>query len=538
MHNTQLNGGEIRNFVPIGLDGTPVYMNALGFRDAIERTASLGTRYARFLAIPHFNGDFSHVDWYVPFESSSPDGEHRVVSWQAALPEERQQALKELSSFETALNKAGFELLSMSSTGDARLFAHYLTGVNSAEKLPAIHFPGPEYLYIVDGQPVITFWGFLKPGQKMGLSPFSMLYPHEKTVLKAHDKVEVHEAAPAQKKGHHCILPVWLRWLLGLLLLLLLLTFLLWLLSRLFNFRLPFPGFNGPDINAELNLPDADLKGPDLSLPDVDLKGPDLSLPDADLQGPDLSLPDVDLGGDLDLSLPDADLPTVDLPAFDFNGDGVIDEEDSRLEAEGAVPAEEAEGVAPLQPEEMGSGTEPPEESVPEEPVLPPSLAEETSDPAAEAVTEPASEAVESTTEDSQATEEAAATHTQPLILSQEALARGDVSALKGTWQTRSGMMDSTTGRPLNLSYRYENGKGELIVQRQDGTRCVTSANPQVINGNLEIVASGNAVCPDRKAYQLPKIRCVPNALGSADCEASYEGQAQFPLRMYGGEGR
>ena len=61
MHNTQLNGGEIRNFVPIGLDGTPVYMNALGFRDAIERTASLGTRYARFLAIPHFNGDFSHV---------------------------------------------------------------------------------------------------------------------------------------------------------------------------------------------------------------------------------------------------------------------------------------------------------------------------------------------------------------------------------------------------------------------------------------------------------------------------------------------
>lgn len=43
--------------------------------------------------------------------------------------------------------------------------------------LPAIHYPDESCIYIVNGEPVITFWGFLNAGSKLTGSPFDGLKP-------------------------------------------------------------------------------------------------------------------------------------------------------------------------------------------------------------------------------------------------------------------------------------------------------------------------------------------------------------------------
>ncbi len=527
MHNALLVSGALSAFVPIGMDGAPIYKNADAFRDALERTPNLGSRDARFLAVPRFNGDESSADWYVPFPPANADGEYRIVSWQAASAGERAHALAELTAFEERLTQEGQKLLSMAPSGDLLLFAHYLTGMTEAQKLPAVHFPGSEYLFIVDGQPVITFWGFIKAGARLNASPFACLKsPAVATSVPGTGTAAVPPSAPAASATKRALgFPRWLWWLLIPLLLLLLLALLLWLLWRFFGFRLPWFDFNLPGFDlgggqVELSVPDAEL-----NLPTVDLDAPVIS---------------VDGGG---ISVPEASVQTEGVIDPGLATDAVISsapeaEQGQIAEAELAEQTDPLpEGVLPeagqdVQPPVAENGAETVEHLPPADSNLPEAepaaqTDAETTSPAAAKIPQPAQPAMIPQALGSK-------TAGNALRLDPKALAAGDVSALQGNWQTRSGMMDVNTGRPLNLSYRFENGQGELTVRRQDGTRCVAKANPQAGAGVLNINPAGAAICPDNSSYNLPRIKCTPRQDGSADCFAVYSEKQQFPLRIYG----
>ncbi|MBU3827524.1 MAG: hypothetical protein IAA31_08590 [Candidatus Anaerobiospirillum merdipullorum] len=516
MHQAQLISGEINSFIPIGIDGRPVYQNAEAFRDAIARSAQLGPRCARFLALPRFNGALSQATWLVPFAPTRPDGQYRIISWQTATAEEKQQALAQLDQFEQALMQEGQKLLALSPEGDRLLFAHYLTGVTEAQRLPAVHFPGPEYLFIVDGQPVITFWGFLKAGDRLSVSPFDCLRPASPVgvapqVAAGSGAAAASVATADSKRGHHCVLPLWLRWLLLALLLLLLLYFLLWWLLPLLGIRLPWLNFDLPGFR----------------IPGLNLNGGDVTI----------SAPDPGFKGDTALNLTSGDKTQV-VYAGDQHTVVVPGEEPVVTETAvntQEVPAAEGTPVAP-DSEKLVSPAPNEENVVPQEPNAP-ALEPETG---SESPT--ATPSAENTSQESPATVNSAplpptlsstSSDAKPLRLDAKALARGDVSALEGQWQTRSGMMDVNTGRPLNLSYSYHAGKGQLVVTRQDGTRCVVAANPQAVNGVLQINAQGHAICPDNTTYALPQIKCQPRADGSADCAATYGNAQPFPLRVY-----
>lgn len=97
------------------------------------------------LAIPQINDNGDRVDWYSPIEG-------KAVAWKAADEEARFRALRYLGS--TLENAAALSRKSLQSGKTSlQLFGSLL------EK--AIQFPGENHVFLVDGKPVITFWGFV-----------------------------------------------------------------------------------------------------------------------------------------------------------------------------------------------------------------------------------------------------------------------------------------------------------------------------------------------------------------------------------------
>lgn len=576
MRSALLCSGKLADFVAIGQDGAPVYLNADAFRDAIVRSRGLGDAFARFLAKPKFNASFTQVDWYLPFPAKDPSGEYRIISWSSATPEEQSGALKQLRLFAETLHHYGLDMAELQAGSDITLFAHYLTGQHSSERLPAVHFPGAEYVYIVDGQPVITFWGFLKHGQRMSYNPLQPLEPkptYNTSAAAAFDHAADDAATAPQiqatggvaaagaaaaavppAKGHRCVLCPWflglpllLRWLLGLLLLLLLIGLLAWLLPAACN-----------RLNIGTGLPAASVtETQNTAAENTVVTEPDSTAVlnterNADLALNSTSTADIHTNTNTNIvrenTLHSTDNTVIAGTDVTAVGEGLPVQEDL---ATGEIPAEGL-NAEPSRPDEaLPDEVIPGEEGLTEESTLP---AENTAENAAQTAAPPELNASEGTVPASEAavpatavqngtvpgavppelaTGNVAAAPVRPLQLSQEALQKGDISALSGTWQTRSGMMDSTTGRPLNLSYQYKDGQGTLTVQKQDGTKCSVSATPQVQNNSVVIVASGPAKCPDNSSYALPKIVCTPGAGGSASCAAEYNPGNRFPVRMF-----
>ena len=274
-----LNSGDLRNYQAIGEDGVLVWQRADAFRASIENSSILGEHYARCLATPRFSSDGTHVDWFVPFQSNRADGDYEVVSWNAASPDEKARALKKFEELEEKFLNFGYNLEARSLSSNDKLFAHFLTGNNKANiVLPAIHYPDENCIYIVNGEPVITFWGFLNAGSKLTGSPFDGLKPvgnfaHNKTgvgtTIATSTAAHIGTATTATTAATVARSHKWC-WILGLLLLLLLLPLLLYLLWWFFFARgLPlFKVF--PDASLEpkynLSLPIPDVRGDNFGL--------------------------------------------------------------------------------------------------------------------------------------------------------------------------------------------------------------------------------------------------------------------------------
>lgn len=208
-----LRSGELKNYTALGQDGQPVYTVASQFRNAVK--FKCGEKYADFLAVPQRNEIGNVIDWYVPFESTRADGTHQIIPWTSATEEERQTALAELESFKLKMEQLGKDFAT-STSSDQQIFSRllYLPNGEMKDQLTAIRFPNNEHIYLVDGKPVITFWGFIDKNRAPYSDPFIQLHSNFKPAEKP-PTVAVPAALPPKKSG-------WLWWLLLLLLLLLL----------------------------------------------------------------------------------------------------------------------------------------------------------------------------------------------------------------------------------------------------------------------------------------------------------------------------
>ena len=175
MRSVILNSGPINKYAAIGQDGVLVWKSAEAFRNALEREKQLGPEITRFLAIPKASQGGEYLDWFVPFDS--PKGEdYEIVRWQSASIDEKRKALDKMERMSEKLVNYGLDLKAMALTSNDKLFEHFINGSKDNDVLPALHFPDNDCLFIVNGQPVITFWGFTKDRLSLKGAPFEPLH--------------------------------------------------------------------------------------------------------------------------------------------------------------------------------------------------------------------------------------------------------------------------------------------------------------------------------------------------------------------------
>ena len=143
MAKTLLRSGNLDDYQAVGSGGQAVFDSALQIRETLRLRKQQAM--VDCLAIPQINDNGDRVDWYSPIEG-------KAVAWKAADEEARFRALRYLGS--TLENAAALSRKSLQSGKTSlQLFGSLL------EK--AIQFPGENHVFLVDGKPVITFWGFV-----------------------------------------------------------------------------------------------------------------------------------------------------------------------------------------------------------------------------------------------------------------------------------------------------------------------------------------------------------------------------------------
>lgn len=529
MLSVLLRSGDIKDYTALGQEGTPVYAVASQFRETIKlrvkgEEKGLGKKFADYLAIPQRNDQGSKIDWYVPFESERADGKYLIVPWTSATDEERAAALQELNIFERGMLEFGRSLKNTENLkGDLLLFSRILCGGNDAfnlydaDNLKALRFPNPEYVYLVNNRPVITFWGFAEKNTKIQGNPFLSLEPKPATEIAPPVSAPVTTAVTDNKKG--C-----LRW---------------FLFSLPFLILLPLLAFfflRGCVPTAELTLPKVSSTPPEITK--------------------------VDSAENYERCL-DQRLYRFDHGVWHFaDGTEVKDSaliqqlsqlKDTSLENCRTVVREvgrELEKVVEgrdVNPQSVVNGSNdtivndnPPTEPVsPEtttEPVLnindnistqdapnPPDVKDENKldTPITDNRTTPVDL-------DEQQSQQAPRVLDMPL----EDIKQGKLDFLNGKWNAGSGIQDKTTGKPLRLKYDFKDGKGQVKVERGDGVQCVGDVTAAMRDKGLSIANTGTATCTDGSTYQLPNVSCQPDSNGKANCQGEYGQGKKFPITI------
>lgn len=143
MAKTLLRSGNLDDFQAVGGGGQAVFESALQIREALRLRKQQAI--VDCLAIPQVNDSGDRVDWYSPVEGS-------VTSWKAADEDDRYRALRYLENTLASVESLSKKCLQSPKTAQ-QLFGSLVS--------KAFQFPGENFLFLVDGKPVISFWGFV-----------------------------------------------------------------------------------------------------------------------------------------------------------------------------------------------------------------------------------------------------------------------------------------------------------------------------------------------------------------------------------------
>ena len=143
MAKTLLRSGNLDDFQAVGGGGQAVFESALQIREALRLRKQQAI--VDCLAIPQVNDGGDRVDWYSPVDGA-------VLSWKAADEDDRFRALRYLENTLASVESLSKKCLQSPKTAQ-QLFGSLLS--------KAFQFPGENFLFLVDGRPVICFWGFV-----------------------------------------------------------------------------------------------------------------------------------------------------------------------------------------------------------------------------------------------------------------------------------------------------------------------------------------------------------------------------------------
>ena len=483
MAGVLLNSGNLQQYTAIGDEGQPVYSVASQLREAVR--LKVGPQAADCLAVPRVNDARSSVDWYSTRQGT-------VVPWSAATEQERADALRDLEQFHHQVQQAVTKLGGVSDR-EKRIVQNLLTKV--------FHFPGQDCVFLVDGRPVLTFWGFQTGTSTPAEDPFHTLR-----------LVPVAIASPALAAAASTATPgrPWWIWLL---LLLLLAALLFWLLRGCMQDPARVP--NGPlhEQTGEQIIKDPAHKQE--IVPTVKERGV-IGGVQRWWQGVTGQVPEV----------PDS----VDAAGNLIENGGVGLDPAQAQTPVAEVPETQASEGAATEPEGKDQlGEEPkatdPNAADPPEPVSPAKVPENSVPPG----TDPASKGPAN----GAAGSDSATPLGTPMAIPPEALKSGSVQFLDGKWRAAGGLQDSQTGQPVRLQYQFDNGQANVTVERGGGVQCEGVAKSAIVGGKLQISEQGAlAKCSDGSTFALPQITCTPDQAGRSQCAGQGQDGRSLPITI------
>ena len=497
MAGVLLNSASVQQYTAIGDEGQPVYSVAAQLREAVR--LKVGADAANCLALPRVSESRSTIDWYSPIEGM-------VVPWSAATDQEREQALRDLDQFHQTILQA----------------VDKLGGVSDREKrtvqnlLPKVfHFPGRDCVFLVNGKPVLTFWGFQHGAARPPADPFHMLRPLAPAMPPPIPPGAVTDPAaqePARRRP----------WWIWLLLLLLLALLLLWLLRSCVQSPATIPLDPtvstqkvpvDPAVTTDPGLVEGAQRwwrrvmgqdrivvpgGTDTAVNGSTLTGPggvvsgDVTAPvDPLVPGSGANDPTRDGSPEVPGQQPEPALPEPSVP-------GTADP------AGQTKPADPTEPPQPLKPGDTQN--QPPGAPGAEKPGQSPGVTPGT-DPSSPLGT--------------------------PLAIPPAAMQSGSVKFLDGNWRAAGGIQDSQTGKPVRLQYQFQDGRAKVTVDRGNGVQCEGTAQSAIVGGQLRITEQGTvAKCSDGSSFKLPSISCAPDQSGRSQCTGQSPDGRALPITI------
>jgi hypothetical protein len=520
MAGALLRSGSLAEFHSLGAVGKPVFSAASQLRVAIRRHSDEAT--ASIFATPKPNDQGDIIDWYAPHAGD-------VVPWSAATVEERIRAKNVLEKVKENLTALSAKVQEDSDNTERQVFGKLLA--------LATNVPGDDHIYIVNGRPVLTFWGFKHLNSPNDYDVISKLNVAAAPALPVssdgpdQDQEAVTEPAPVPLTTAPVLVarrrPWWL-WLLPLLFLALLLIALLigmkscgvavplapWLPSLPFGVDAPMPSI---DVTGRVPVINPAGKAVVDPLGRTVWRDPDGKTFVLDDDGQPV-LVDPDEVNSWYPSALDGDKPDgVDADSVEGEAPSEIDDSTSAAET-------------PAEPEPEPAG---PVDTTPGDDAPPPGAAETTTPDPSPAPpptdTPPTDMSPPTDTSPTPADPSGPAT---PLTIPEDAVGSDDTSFLDGRWRSDTGLQDST-GNPIKLGYDFKGGKGSVSLQRSVGDKrsvCTGPASSAMKDGKL-LITQGQIRCEDGSAFSAPRVVCSPaGAGGRAECQGVNEDGTTFPV--------
>jgi hypothetical protein len=469
----------LQRYRALGLAGDPVWRAAGQLRAAIAQR--LSRRHADLLAVPEVDPTGRRIDWYAPFE-----GQARKLS---ELDEaERQAILNDVHRLHSEITGLADSMdepqRSTAERNFARLLRHALTA------------PGEDTLYVVDGKPVMTFWGFSAdanlPGVFLASPP---LTPRPNVGPRVMPEAVMASAPAVVAAGTRS---AWWQWLLLAVLLLLLLALLAWLVRPYLPRLEPWLEAEARDralslaVRQPVELQKA--RSDTLQQDNENLRLELARLTDeAARRGADCAAAVVVPGG---VVVADANAPIERGAAPDAPAAGP-----------GATMADKDAG------KDQPQGKGPDDKNVDKGNMKGP-------DPGPQDKAGPDKGNDKNTAGNDPKKDEP-----KPMTVPPEAKQKQDLAFLKGDWRSRTGLATATGERDLRPNYTLDDkGKGKVTFVQKNGTTCEAPAEARWDGSKLMIEEKANPKCADGKTYARNTVNCEVGQDGVAKCTGSQPG--------------
>jgi hypothetical protein len=474
----------LQRYRALGLAGDPVWRTAGQLRAAIAQR--LSRRHADLLAIPQVDPSGRRIDWYAPFDGQARKFSDLGDAERGPILDDVQHLHGDIAGLADAMDQVD---RSTAERNFARLLRHALTA------------PGEDTLYVVDGKPVMTFWGFSADAALPGVflaSPPPAPHLAARAGLRATPEA-VLVSAPALAVGG--TRSVWWQWLLLAVLLLLLLGLLAWLV------RPYLPHLEG-SLEAEardraLSLAvrqPLELQQTRMATLQQDNEALRLELArltdELSRRGGDCAAGVIAPGG---VIVGSTNAPIERGAASDLPGGPDVN-----------VAAKDGASKGPDDKGLKG----PDEKSTDKGDLKGPDPQDKNNDKAQD----PNSDKDKNANKD----------EPKPMVVPPEAKQKQDVGFLKGDWRSRTGLATATGERDLRPSYTLDDkGKGKVSFVQKNGATCEAPAEARWDGAKLVIEEKSNPTCSDGRTYARNVVNCEVGADGVAQCSGSQPGDSR-----------